>query len=101
MSGRRMPVRIQEIPLTGEWVDWKITAQLNPPLRVYEDLVSGKLERIAPALSLVLKAWNFVDAEGNDLPSPTEQVIRDHLPLDLVTEIATQYSEAQTKLPKA
>ena len=100
MSDRRMPVHTEKVEMKNEWEGWTFTALMNPPLRVYEDLISGKVDRIAPALSNVLIVWNFVDVDGNDLPQPTEQVIRDNLSLELVTAVVTSYTDKQTTLPK-
>jgi hypothetical protein len=99
MSDRRMPIRKKQINLENDYVGWYFTGIVNAPLRAIEDLSSGETGRLAKGISAVITVpWNFVDADGNDLPEPSLEVIRD-LPIDLIEAIAKAYVKEQGSLP--
>lgn len=92
-----MPVRTKTIELTGDYEGWEFEARLNPPLSVFGDLASGEFVKIAPALSKVVRSWNFIDEDGVPMPNPTMDLINE-LPLELVTEMSNKFISAITEL---
>lgn len=69
---RKMPVKTRQIELDGDFAGWEFTARTNPSIAVLEKLQSGKFGMICEALGETVLAWNFVDEEGEALPSPAE-----------------------------
>jgi hypothetical protein len=69
---RKMPVRVKDIELTGDWAGWSFTGRTNPKMSTLDDLSSGVFRRIASALSEVVLSWNFVDENGTALPNPAD-----------------------------
>jgi hypothetical protein len=89
---RRMPVRTATIVLNSEYEGWQATMRTNPPLRVYEEMQSGTVERVKVALAGVIVDWNFVDEAGEALPASAEGVMA--LPADLLQQLITAWQVA-------
>ena len=71
MTKLRMPVRLVEIELDGDYQGWKFTGKVNPSIGTMEDLTSGDFARIRKGLvAVVYPPWNFVDEQGDPLPEP-------------------------------
>ena len=92
-----MPVKTKLIQLTGEYEGWEFEARINPPLSVFGDLSSGEFVRIAPALTKIVRSWNFVDEEGKPLPNPSIDTINE-LPLELITDMSNKFVAELTTL---
>lgn len=97
MAIRKMPVRVKTLTLDGDYEGWELDVSVNPKLSVFGDLASGEFDRIAVALSKIIKKWNFVDEEGEALPAPSVVSIEE-LPLELVTLISNKFVEELGKL---
>lgn len=100
---RRMPVHSQLVKMDGEWVGWEFTARMNPKVKVIDGLLSAENDQarfgqVVEALSQVLVSWNFVDEEGEDMPSPSSDSVRE-LPTDLLGEVANKYIEVLSQVP--
>jgi len=96
---RKMPVRLKELELDGDFKDWKFTARMNIPLGALSDFASGDISKTVSALVLVIKDWNFVDEEGALLPKPDEDTIR-LMTQDLSAAVIERYMKALSELPK-
>jgi len=96
---RKMPVKLSDVlKLDGEYKGWEFKARLNPPLSIFEDIGSGRFDRIITGLSKVVVWWNFVDEEGEPLLSPNEGGCR-QISTDLAGEVVRVYTERLTDLP--
>jgi hypothetical protein len=96
---RKMPVKARVIELDDEWLGWSFTARMNPPVRIFEDIISGEFARITDGLALIIIDWNFVDEEGVALPKPTRDIIASHVPTDLLSAITNRWTDEMIKLP--
>lgn len=97
MTIKKMPVRMTKVALDGDYEGWEFEVLTNPKLSVFGDLSSGEFDRIAIALSKIVRSWNFVDENGDPLPQPSIDAIQE-LPLDLVTLISNKFVEELSKL---
>ena len=95
---KKLPIRIKEIPLNGDWAGWNLVARVNPPLRIVGDILSGNIDRITEALAEVIKSWDFVDEEGEPLGEPSAATISE-LPIDLIKAVSNAFSEEVQKVP--
>lgn len=105
---RRMPVRTQDINLTGEYEGWQLTIRANAPAGVLRHLegFADATERDAPEImhhmldfiGAVLIDWNFVDEEGEPIPATREGC--DKIPAELVMMIMEEYKRQSGALPK-
>lgn len=81
-SSRTMPVVTRRIEITeGPYTGWWAVMQVNPPMRVVQQL-SDNITTPGAILPGLIQEWNFVDAAGNPLPITTE-TIDGELPIDL------------------
>ena len=96
---RRLPMRLKDIELSGEFVGWRITARMNTPLGALTDMASGNIERALHGLGLVIKGWNFVDEDGKPWPPPDKETIG-LITQDLLVSVLEAYGKALTDLPK-
>jgi hypothetical protein len=94
---RRMPVKVTQIKLSGDYEGWEAEVRSNPPMRVFESLLSGKIETIRDALIAVVKSWNFVDEEGEPLPLSADGLMG--MPLDLTLALVKACSDAISVTP--
>jgi hypothetical protein len=99
MTQRKMPVSMADVELTEKWEGWKMRTRTNPPIGVFVDIASGEFARIAKGLAKVIVSWNFVDADGKDLPAPNEQVILDNLDADLAGACSNAFIKSITDIP--
>lgn len=97
MAIKKMPVRTKTVVLDGDYEGWEFEVLINPKLSVFSDLSSGEFDRIAVALSKIIRSWNFVDEEGVPLEKPSIVTIQE-LPLDLITLISNKFVEELSKL---
>ena len=100
---RRMPVHSRLVKMDGEWVGWEFTARMNPKVKVIDGLLSAENDQarfgqVVEALSQVLVSWNFVDEEGESMPPPSSDSVRE-LPTDLLGEVANKYIEVLSQVP--
>jgi hypothetical protein len=102
---RKQPVKTAVVTIHGtpetpnDYEGWWFTARTNAPIGAFGDISSGSFDRIIAGLSkIIIRTWNFVDEEAEDLPAPSEQTIAG-LPTDLAISCANAYVEAMTKLP--
>ena len=99
LLGKKEPVITRDMELGGEYEGWEFTARTNPPISAFGDVASGDFDRIVLGLSKIVRAWNFVDENGDELPAPTVETLRER-PLDLLTAVANKYvSELSTLSP--
>lgn len=97
---RKQLIKTKLIELDEDYAGWNFLAQTNPPTSLFADISSGEFARIVKALSKVIRSWNYVDAEGTNLPEPGFDVINE-LPVDLLTATTNAYISALTELPPA
>ncbi|MFW9991895.1 MAG: hypothetical protein ACFFD4_07525 [Candidatus Odinarchaeota archaeon] len=75
-----------------------VTAWINPPLRVFEQLQSGTNKEIYNALAELIITWNFTD--DKDKPLKIEgNSFRNDIPVDLVLKMVEKIS-AEIGTPK-
>lgn len=94
---RRMPVRTKDIELKDEWAGWRFTAVTTVSLENVEDITSGDIGRIRKALADLIRAWNFVDAEGQPMAAPKDdkaEALMGRLPVELAMAMVAAISEA-------
>lgn len=100
---RRLIVRKREITIKdGDYAGWSFTAITNPPMRVIEELTTkdAGVTGLIKGLSQILVApWNFVDEDGNQMPDPSYDSIRE-LPTDLMEAVTSAYIAETTTLPQ-
>lgn len=94
---RRMPVKTAVVRLDGDYAGWEATVRVNPRLSIYDELVGGDLAQTQQVLAALLRAWNFVDEEGEPLPTTLDGV--KSLPADLTRDLLVKVQEAITRLP--
>ena len=95
---RRLPVKTRVMALDGEYAGWEFTACTNPRISAFADIASGEFARISEGLAYIVRGWNFVDEEGEEMDPPSRETIG-MLPLDLVTAISSKFVEALSTLP--
>lgn len=93
---RRLPIKTVVVELDGDYDGWQFEMRKNPPAGMLvqglsmvagvdendASTFSGSIEGMAILLRGLIRNWNFVDEDGNDMPL-TEESIR-NLPLDLL-----------------
>jgi hypothetical protein len=101
-SKRALPVKLKEIELDGDLAGWKLTARINPPLKIVEKIQSMKtVTDLVETLPEIIIDWNFVNEEGEELGKPSPETMRE-LPIDLLTAIFAKYNEEVLSLsPKS
>jgi hypothetical protein len=101
-SKRALPVKLKEIELDGDLAGWKLTARINPPLKIIEKIQSMKtVTDLVETLPEIIIDWNFVNEEGEELGKPSPETMRE-LPIDLLTAIFAKYNEEVLSLsPKS
>lgn len=57
--------RMVEVKLNSEYTGWVATARADFPARVLADLQSGQMDRIIPALDIIIVHHNMPDIDGN------------------------------------
>lgn len=92
----KMPIRVKDIELAGEWEGWKLTIRRNAPLDVVLRLQGlagdeGSLAGLIATLPDIIVRWNFVDTEGAPLPLTAEGCRQ--LPLDLFRAVMEAFGE--------
>jgi hypothetical protein len=92
-----MPIKTIEIALDEiGYPGWVVTMRTNPRASVYDDLVSGDVERWWPAFGQVVRNWNFADEDGRALELPanyqSEQEL--DLPIGVIAFVLNRYFEA-------
>lgn len=92
----KMPVKVKEIELDGEWEGWRLTVRRNAPLDVVlrlQGLASdeGSLGGLIATLPDIIVRWNFVDEDGLPLPLTAEGCRQ--LPLDLFRAVMEAFGE--------
>ncbi len=101
LLGKKEPVVLRDMTLENEYEGWEFTARTNPPISAFGDVASGDFDRIVLGLSKIVRAWNFVDENGEELAPPTVETLRER-PLDLLTAVANKYvSELSTLSPNS
>jgi len=95
---RRLPVKTRLMALDGEYAGWEFMACVNPRISAFADIASGEFARITQGLTFIIRGWNFVDEEGEDMPPPSKETIG-MLPLDLVTAISSKFVAELSSLP--
>jgi hypothetical protein len=97
---RKLPIKTNELKLTGEWEGWDCTVRTNPPISVFADIASGDFDRIVRGIAKIITKWNFVDENGELFGPPTLDTVNE-LPVELITAVANGYVGELTKLPPA
>lgn len=102
---RKQPVKTMWVVIHGtpekpsDYEGWGFTARTNAPIGAFGHVSSGSFDRIVEGLSqIIIRKWDFVDEEGNDLPVPSKEQIA-LLPTDLAIACANAYVEEMGKLP--
>ena len=108
---RKLPVKIKRIELDGDYQDWWLEIQTNPPSGALMDSIEalenvGKDVKLSVAmppvyslLQLVILKWNFVDVKGRDLSINIDSFKK--LPIDLIMQLALKTQEVLIALPLA
>lgn len=96
---RKLPVRLADFTLDGEYEGWTFTARVNPPCGVLDDLASGVFSRLLVGAGVLIKNWNFVDEEGEPLGPPSDETIG-KIPSDLLNAMLTLVVAEAQKLPQ-
>ena len=69
---RRRPVRTFVVKLDGEYEGTEAVMISNPPLRMLDELSEDEglqdFDRVRRATAALTQRWNFVDADGIDVP---------------------------------
>lgn len=71
-TGRRMPVRTQEITFDWEGETWHATMRTNAPSGQVDALLGRDPDAYRVALAAVVLEWDFVDDEGEPIPLPKD-----------------------------
>ena len=99
----KMPHHIKVLDLGNvntDYTGWKVRAWVNPTFEKVADVSSGDIDRSSPVLgNEIIKQWNFVDGEGNELPPPSEETIR-KLPMDILNAIVEAITNHMTTVSK-
>ncbi len=95
------PVRTACIELDGDYAGWWATVRTNLKIRTFKELIAGDLDRSTKALSQILLAWNFVDEQGQPLPSPADPAAIEELTGEQVKLVVDKYVELVNKVPPA
>ena len=98
MPKRKAIVKLANVELKGDYAGWKMTIRTNPPFRAFADLASGDMERMIKGLSSIIRSWNFVNEEGDDLGAPSTATIGE-LETDLMAATTEAINTEFTKLP--
>ncbi len=72
MDNRKLPIKTKLIQLEGDYAGWEFTARVNPRLNSLGKLQSGRFDGICEGVADTIIGWNFVDEDGEALPSPRE-----------------------------
>lgn len=98
---RRMPVRTITVALQGDYEGFTVTMRSNPPLRTFTEIQSNAdFESLRKIVATLVIDWNFVDEEGQ--PIPTGDF--DSISIELFGLIIQQYLStivSATAVPKA
>lgn len=86
---KKMPKRIVSIPLPEPYQDFSITAWLNFPRTVKDDLNSGVEERVRAALMQIVVGHDLVDYDGRSYPPASDPEFWSEIPNDTGLVIVT------------
>lgn len=86
-------IKTRRCELSGDFAGIWIDIRTNPPMRVYEDLISGDLARVYAALATMTRATNLTDEHDQPLDLSTVAGWRE-VSLELISETATQIKAA-------
>ncbi len=95
----KIPIRYKDFAFTADYDGFLIKLRTNPPLRVYEEFISGELPRICAALATMTLESNVVDEADEPLDLTSIEGWRS-VPLDLLEQAAVMLKAALT-IPKA
>ena len=96
---RKAVVKSRKVELSGDWEGWWFITRTNPPMQVIADLLSGNLDRMMEACKGIVLEWNFVDENGDPLPSPKEGGIY-KVPTDLFQAVSAAAGNAPFEVEK-
>lgn len=91
-------VKTRRIELDGEFEGYWFVTQVNPPMYVLADLMSGNADRMIGSLRGLVKDWNFIGFDGEKLDLAVDGV--DKLPSDLFQAMAAAATTAPFELEK-
>lgn len=86
--------RTVTVTLKEPFEEWVATCRVDFPLRVFQDMNSGDVDRVLPALDRIVLDHNFPDESGEVATS-----MADVDPADAVTLLVEGLTEAAGKLP--
>jgi hypothetical protein len=98
---RRLPRRIEEIQLPEPYEDFHITAWVNYPGQLREDMRSGDEKKVSAALKLIVISHDLVDFDGKPYPPASEEAFWTEAPDDVGYAIIGAIRDRFGKLPKA
>lgn len=87
-----LPVKSATIHLDGEYAGVSLTLRTNPPIRIFDELSSGDLDRILVGLSAVTLASNLDDV---DLSTPNGWR---SMPTDVIQQAVEKFTNAITQV---
>lgn len=88
-AGKVLPKRVITFPLPEPYQDFSITAWINFPQSVGEDLRSGDIERGRVALMQIVRGHDLVDYDGVPYPPADDPKFWDAIPNDVGGMIVT------------
>lgn len=88
---RRIQPKFGPLTIAGD----EYSVRLNPPIRVFADLTSSDLDRIIPALGVLVAEHPFIEGEGDE--ETTLGV--EQWPLDDVQAFVEAYGALMNALP--
>lgn len=99
MSKLKPPeIKTRRIELDGEFEGYWFVSQINPPMYVLADMMSGNPDRMIASLNGIVKEWNFVGFDGEPLDLTNGGVRL--LPTDLFQAMAAAAQNAPFDIPK-
>lgn len=111
-AARRLPKRIEKLDLKGTYDGFHITAWINYPGRLREDMRSGDEAKVSAALKQIVIDHDLIDfdcgrpecehleCEGRPLPPATDATFWTEAPDDLGFAIIGAIRDQFGKLPK-
>lgn len=104
---RKLPIKIGELALNGEFEGWTFVGRTNPPMELVDHFLKG---RVDVGLGPVVYTWNFVDENGEPMPQPNDVREKDgqeavdkllkKLPIDLLMAMGKALTDRIFDVPK-
>ena len=100
-ADRRLPKRIETIQLPEPYEEFHVTAWINHPGQLREDMRSGDEAKVMAALKQIVLGHDLVDFDGQPYPAASEPAFWTQAPDDVGYAILGAIRNQYGKLPKA